>query len=116
MKVVSGDVWGLAISATIIPLSVITSMIHQRFKKHRFFESTLELLQKFYPQMESNPEEYRIFPGDLSKYSLKCVRCGKCINPFESIGTILFIVPMAILHHLNIMSSVAVNLESDSIF
>jgi hypothetical protein len=28
-------------------------MLHQRFTEHRFLESTLELLQQFYIQVES---------------------------------------------------------------
>ncbi len=39
------------------------SMFHQRFTEHRFLESTLELLQQFYIQVESIAHDYKVFPG-----------------------------------------------------
>jgi hypothetical protein len=71
------EVWECASKATIIPFSIFTSMFHQRFMEHRFLESTLELLQQFYLQVESIAHDYNIFPGDQSKFSLKCLHCGK---------------------------------------
>jgi hypothetical protein len=61
----------------------------------------LELLQQFYLQAVSvQLKKYLLFPGDLSKFSLKCGRCEKCVSPPEFIGAILFNAPQAILHHL----------------
>ncbi len=37
----------IATDATVIPLSVFTNLFHQRFPKHKYLESTLELLQQF---------------------------------------------------------------------
>jgi hypothetical protein len=89
---------------------------HQCFKKYRFLVSTLELLQQFYLQTESIAQDYKLFPGDLSKICLRCFCCGKRITPFETLGKILFIAPMAISHHLNILSSVSVFYDSPMIF
>jgi hypothetical protein len=71
------EVWEFARKATIIPFSIFTSMFHQRFTEHRFLESTLELLQQFYLQVKSIAHDYKVFPGDQSKFSLKCLRCEK---------------------------------------
>jgi hypothetical protein len=35
----------IATDATVIPLLVFTNLFHQRFPKHRYLESTLELLK-----------------------------------------------------------------------
>jgi hypothetical protein len=77
-------------------------MFHQRFMEHRFFESILELLQQFYLQVESIAHDYKVFPGDQSKFSLKCLHCGNKITPTELLGKLLFMAPMAICHHLKI--------------
>jgi hypothetical protein len=58
-------------------------MLHQRFMEHRFLESTLELLQQFYIQVESIAQDYKVFPGDQLTFSLKCFCCGKKITPTE---------------------------------
>ncbi len=47
----------IALFATHIPLSIFTNLFHQRFEKHSMLESTLEILQQFYIQMESEPHE-----------------------------------------------------------
>jgi hypothetical protein len=73
MNMVVGAINKIATSATTIPLSLFTSMMHQRFKKHTIFESTLELLQQFHLQVVSvKLKKYLLIPGDLSKFSLKC--------------------------------------------
>ncbi len=77
-KTVTEEVWEFASKATIIPFSIFMSMFHRRFTEHRFLESTLELLlQQFYLQVESIAHDYKVFPGDQSKFSLNCLRCGK---------------------------------------
>jgi hypothetical protein len=68
---VVGAINKIATSATTIPLSLFKSMMHQHFKKHPFFESTLESLKQFYLQAVSvELKKYLLFPGDLSKFSL----------------------------------------------
>jgi hypothetical protein len=81
-------------------------MFPQRFTEHRFLESTLELLQQFYLQVESIVHDYKVFPGDQSKFSLKCLCCGKKITLTELLGKLLFMAPMAICHHLKLLSSI----------
>jgi hypothetical protein len=83
MVTVAEEVWECARKATIIPFSIFMSMFHQHFLKHRFVESTLELLQQFYLQVESIALAYKVFPGDQSKFSLIRLHCGKKITPTE---------------------------------
>ena len=78
-------------------------MMCQHFGKLKFLESTLELLQQFKLQMISSSDEFTIFPGDCSKFSLMCTRCGKCISYPESIGWTLFNAPYTIFSHLDIV-------------
>jgi hypothetical protein len=59
-------------------------------------------------------QDYKLFPGDLSKFCLKCLHCGKRITPYETLRKILFIAPMATTHHLKILSSVSVVNDSSS--
>jgi hypothetical protein len=82
MVTVAEEVWECARKVAIIPFSIFTSMFHQRFLDHRFLESTLELLQQFYLQVESIALDYKGFPGDQSKFTLICLRCGK-INSYR---------------------------------
>jgi hypothetical protein len=100
------EVWEIARKATIIPFSIFTTMFHQCFAEHRFLESTLELLQQFHLQVKSIALDYKVFPGDQSKFSLNCLCCGKKITPTELIGKVLFMAPIAISHHLKILSSI----------
>jgi hypothetical protein len=66
----------IATDATVIPLSVFTNMFHQRFPKHKYLESTLELLQQFYIAIdEASDDSYKLFPGERYCTSLKCTRC-----------------------------------------
>jgi hypothetical protein len=116
MVTVTKEVWDIASKATIIHFSIFTSMFHQRYVEHRFLESTLELLQQFYLQAKSIPHDYKVFPGDQSKFCLKCLCCGKRITPTESIEKLLFIAPMAICHHLKILLSIPLVNDSLSIF
>jgi hypothetical protein len=67
------EVWEIAGKATIILFSIFTSMFHQCFSEYRFLESTLELLQQFYLQVEYIALDYKVFPGDQLKFSLNCL-------------------------------------------
>jgi hypothetical protein len=40
-------------------------------------ESMLEILQQFYIRLETEPDDFHLFPGDLSTYTLRCIRCGQ---------------------------------------
>ncbi len=114
--IVYDDVWRFAITATIIPLSIFTSMFHQRFKNTDSLNQLWNFYSSFIFKLESIPQDYNFFPGDIPKFCLKCLCCGKRITPFESPRKILFIEPMAISHHLKILSSVSVELDSIMIF
>ena len=48
----------IAVSATTIPLSIFTNLFHQRFSKHDYLESTLEILQQFYIKMHLDHKHY----------------------------------------------------------
>jgi hypothetical protein len=89
MDSVNEEVWELGSKATTIPFSIFTSMFHQHFMEHRFLELTLELLQKSYLQTKSIAQDYKVLPGDQSKFCLRCLCCGKKITQSESIGKIL---------------------------
>jgi hypothetical protein len=110
------EVWEFARKASIIPNSIFTSMFHQRFTEHRFLELTLELLQQFHLQVESVAHDYTVFPGNQSKFSLNCLCWGKKITPTELIGKLLFIAPMAMCHHLKILSSIPPVNDSPLVF
>ena len=71
-------------------------------KKHKFLESSLKLLQQFHIGLVSLSDEFRLFPGDCSTFSLECTQCGKYVSPPGSIGMTLFIAPYAILSHLGL--------------
>jgi hypothetical protein len=60
----------IALSATQIPLSIFKNLFHKRFQKHSMLESTLEILQQFYIQMETEPHDFLLFLGDFSLYTL----------------------------------------------
>jgi hypothetical protein len=77
MDTVTKEVWEFASKATIIPFSIFTSMFHQRLMEHRFFESTLELLQQSYLQVETIAHDCKVFPGVQSKFCLECLCCEK---------------------------------------
>jgi hypothetical protein len=52
------EIVDIALSATQIPLSILTNLFHKRFQKHSMLESTLEILQQFYIQMETVPHDF----------------------------------------------------------
>jgi hypothetical protein len=68
-------------------------------------ESTLEILQQFYIQMETKPHDFLLFPGDYSLYTLRCMRCGQRVTLNDSIGETLLHAPTATLHHWNMIQS-----------
>jgi hypothetical protein len=65
----------VALSATIIPLSIFTQFFHRRFSKHIYLETSLEMLQQAYISKETESKEYYLIPGDTCLYTLKCSRC-----------------------------------------
>ncbi len=50
--------------ATVLPFLIFTNVFHQRFPKHRFLESMLELLQQFYIAIKEHVDTYKMFPGN----------------------------------------------------
>ncbi len=66
-------------------------------------ESTLEILQQYYIQVETQSEEFHPFGGDLSTYTLRCKRCGQCVTHHGSIREILYHAPTTILCHWNMV-------------
>ncbi len=52
-----------AIFSTMIPLSIFTKIFHERFQKHLMLESTIEIIQHFYVQMTTEPDEYELPEG-----------------------------------------------------
>jgi hypothetical protein len=88
------EIVDVALFATQIPLSIFTNLFHQSFEKHLMLESMLEILQQFYIQMETQSDEFHLFVGDLSKYRLRCKRCGQGVTLHGSIGGILYHHPL----------------------
>jgi hypothetical protein len=97
------EIVAILLSATQIPLSIFTNLFHKRFEKHSMLESTLEILQQFYIQMEIEPNDFHLFPGDSSLYTLRCVRCCKPVTVAGSIGRTLLHAPTALLYHWNMI-------------
>jgi hypothetical protein len=93
----------IALLATQIPLSIFTNLFHQRFENHSMLESTLEILQQFYIQLETKSEEFHLFGGDLSTYMLRCKRWGQHVTHHGSIREILYHAPAAMLYHWNMV-------------
>ncbi len=79
---------------------------HQRFPKHRFFESTLELLQQFYIAIEECVDTYKLFPGNQYLLYMKCMRCHNCVSSKnQGIFEMLLNAPTAILQHLEFLDT-----------
>jgi hypothetical protein len=74
------EIVAIALFATQSPLSIFTNLFHKMFEKHSMLESTLEILQQFYIQMETEPHDFLLCPGDSSLYTLRCMRCGKRVT------------------------------------
>jgi hypothetical protein len=93
------EIVDIELFATQIPLSIFTNLFHQRFEKHSMLKSTLEILQQFYIQMETEPDDFHLFAGDFSTYTLRCIRCGQCVTLAGSIGETLLHSPTAMSYH-----------------
>ncbi len=87
------EIVDIALFATQIPLSIFTNLFQQRFQKHSMLKSMLGILQQFYIQLEKEPDDFHLFPGDLSTYTLRCIRCGHRVTLPGSIGETLFHAP-----------------------
>ncbi len=61
------------------------------------------MLQQFYIKMHSYHNYYCVLPGDLCKYTLKCVCCHASITTPGTIGETLYHAPSAILSHLEMI-------------
>jgi hypothetical protein len=79
-------------------------------------ESTLEILQQFYIQMETQSDEFHLFPGDLSTYTLRCKRCGQHVTLHGSIEETLFHAPAAMLYHCNMIQPHDEQIHRESMF
>jgi hypothetical protein len=99
------EIVDIALSATQIPLSMFTNLFYQRFEKHSMLELTHEILQQFYIQMETEPHDFLLFPGDYLLYSLRCMRCGQHVTVAGSIGETLLHAPTAMLYHWDMIQS-----------
>ncbi len=55
--------------------------------------------------MESEPHDFFIYPGDLSTYTLRCIRCGQPVTLAGSIGGTLLHAPTAMLYLCNMIQS-----------
>ncbi len=97
------EVVDIALLATQIPLSIFTNLLHKRFEKHSMLESMLEILQQFYIQIETEPHDFLLFPGDSSLYTLRCMRCCQPVTLYGPIGQTLLYAPTAMLYHWNMI-------------
>ncbi len=100
-----GEMVDIALFATQIPLSIFTNLFHHRVEKHSMLKSMLEILQQFYIQLETEPDDFHLFPGDLSTYTVRCIRSGQCVSLAVSIEETLLHAPTAMLYHWNMIQS-----------
>jgi hypothetical protein len=62
------------------------------------------MLQQFYIAIKKCDKQYRLFPGDQYQYSMKCMRCHKCVaSTTLGVGETLLNAPSAMLRHWNIL-------------
>jgi hypothetical protein len=99
------EIVDIALSAAQIVLSIFTNLFHQRFEMHSMLESTLEISQQFYIQMETEPHDFLLLPGEYSLNTLRCMRCGQCVTAVGLIGKTLLHAPTAMLYHWNMIQS-----------
>jgi hypothetical protein len=102
ISIINRRFFEIAVEATKIKLSLFTELFHQAFKKHKFLESTFELLQQFEIQMTMYNTEYYLFPGDMHEWQIICLRCNAKISNASFLNSTLTIVPISILHHLSL--------------
>ncbi len=57
----------------------------------------------FYIQMETEPHDFLLFPGDSALYTLRCMRCRKPVTVAGSIGETLLHALTSMLYHWNII-------------
>ena len=55
--------------------------------------------------METDPDEFHLFPGDLFTYTLRCIRYGLHVTLADSFGETLLHAPTAMLYHWNMIQS-----------
>ena len=55
--------------------------------------------------MKIEPDDFHLFPGDSSLYTLRCMRCFKPVTVAELIGETLLHAPTAMLYHWNMIQS-----------
>jgi hypothetical protein len=55
--------------------------------------------------METEPDEFHLFAGNLSTYMLRCIRYGQSVTLACSIGETLLHAPTAMLYHWNMIQS-----------
>jgi hypothetical protein len=60
-------------------------------------------MQQVYIKMKTEPGHCCLFPGDLSIYSLKCIRCRRSITAPGSIRETLYHAPIAMFHHWDML-------------
>jgi hypothetical protein len=89
----------IALSATIIYLSIFTQFFHWRFSKHTYLETSLEMLQQAYIVKETESKAFYLIPGDTCLYTLKCSCCQKGISSPGLIGATLYHASIAIVRH-----------------
>ena len=53
--------------------------------------------------METQSDEFHLFAGELSTYTLQCKRCGQHVTLHGSIGETLFHAHAAMLYHWNMI-------------
>jgi hypothetical protein len=95
------EIVDIGLFATQISLSIFTNLFHQRFEKHSMLESMLEILKHIYIQVDTQSDEFHLFAGDFSTYTLRCKRCGQRVTLHGSIGEILYHAPASMLYHWN---------------
>jgi len=54
--------------------------------------------------MHSDHKRYFVIPGDLCKYTLKCVCCDTSITLPGTIGETVYHAPIAMIHHLKMIN------------
>jgi hypothetical protein len=91
---------------------IFMNLFHQKFPKHQFLESTLELQQQFHIAIKECVDTYKMFPGDQYLLSIKCMRCHNCISSKnQGIAELLLNAPTAILQHLEFLDTHDDNLD-----